>query len=560
MSDPISTVLDDTTDTDTLTTMAMGDVGRATEQVRVNNAAADASYAASNAAAQSVVAATRVVSSTQQQGALTAQAATQAYAHALGVDADGALSAQQNQAQATFLDASARAAESARVIAEKRSVSFFDDPLQWLTNKVTINDDIANFNGAANEANTAEQFIQETNQLIDQRAVSLNAIKTVTTQAAAEAQTNILVAQQQELAENLKRAGLASNTAGIEAISGMSWRNIQIMSAKTDADSKVVAMQNAQDHLQIAREQLDLEKARLALQNTKEQEKDGADQYMHDQLVKGLKLMYPNNPAAWDIPDGKYKAMISGKTPLDPIWKTAFDRAQASDIVGSRSLGNSPADALNTLQYKPTLSPAAQPTVDLLNRGLAVATNSPAYKQAIAAKDPKAAQDVINAAVNQLVKSDAQHVDSPTSLYYLPPLNKIAESIPGVQDSPFYKTIVAPAATAGIDMSDPGQVAKSAIQAIKEGKISLNEAANNMSAMYGIGQQWNFEAKQLFSLGITAPPSYTTNVSGLTFQGIPGKLGTVDWTNENQVKEMFMRLSAIDQQLTTRPLLSARVR
>lgn len=561
MSDIISNILDDVTDVDTLTTMGMGDQGQATAAIKNNYAAVDSSYAASAARGQMVADQTRVVKSTADQGNLIAQTALQSYAHALGVDPDGTLSAQQTQAQNTFLDASSRASEAAATIAQKRSISFFDDPLQWLSNKLTINDDINNYNGAANQANTAEQFIQESNQLIDSRAVALNNIKTVTSQASAEAQTNIAVEQQQELAENMRRAGIAANTAGVEAIQNMSWRNIQLANSRLDADSKAVAAQDSQQRLQMAKDQFDLEKARLALMQAKEQDKDGADKYVHDQLVKGLQLLYPNNPAAWQIPDGKYQAMINGKTPMDPTWKVAFDKAQASDIAGSRVLGTSPADALATLQIRPTIAPSAQPTVDLLNRALATVSQTPAYKQAVLEKDGgKAAADLVNAQVAQLVKSDASHVDSPTSLYYLPPIDKIMDTIPGVKDSPFYNVVVAPASKAGIDMSSPSAVVKQAVQAVKDGKISLNEAANNMSAMYGIAQQANFETKQMFSLGITAPPSYTTPVTGLTFTGVSSGLGQVDWTNELQVKEMMMRMSAINQQLTTTPMLAARLR
>lgn len=563
MSDVLAGILDDVSNIGTLSQYTLQDSGGATEAVKNNNAALGASFDTSVARQQLVAGQTGVIDAVKNQGQLVAQTAVQSYAHNLGVDADGTLSAQQAQAQQTFLDASARAADAASTIAQKRSVSFFDDPLSWLSNKLTINSDIDNFNGAAGEANTAEQFIQESNQLIDARAVALNNIKTVTSQAAAESATKIAVEQQLQLSDQLQRAGIAANTQGIEAVQNMSWRQIQIQSAKLDADSKLQNAQDAQERLQMARDQFGLEKARLALQQSKEDQKDGADQYLHDQLVKGLKLMYPNNPAAWDIPDGKYKSMISGKLPLDPTWKRAWDVAQSTDIAGSngsRVLGTSPANTIDILQGKPTIAPSAQPTVDLLTRAMATASASPAYKQAIASKDVKAAQDVINSTVDQMMVAQSQHVSDPTSLYYLPPIDKIAESIPGTQESPFYQIVIAPAAKAGINMSDPGTVAKQAVQAVKDGKISLNEAANNMSAMYGIGQQWNFEAKQIFGLGIAAKPSYTTPVTGITLSGNYGNLGQVDWTNEIQVKEMMMRMSAVDKQLTTLPMLSARVR
>jgi len=553
MSDPVADIMNDVANTDTLTTMAQGDIGTATEQIRTNNAAIQASYDVSNARAATVASATKTIKETQNAGTLVAQTAIQNYAHALGVDPDGTLSAQQYQAQQTFLDASQRASDAAAVIAQKRSVSFFDDPLQWLSNKLTINDDINTFNGAATEANTAEQFIQDTNQLIDSRTKALTEIQTVTSQAAAEAQTQVAVAQAQETAEILRRQGIAANTQGIEAIQNMSWRNIQIQAAKTDADSKAFQVEEAQKRLDIANEQLDLEKQRLALQSKTEKEKNGANDYLVGQLRKGLQLMYPNNPEAWDIPDGKFQAFINGKVPLDPRWKKAFEVANSSDAIGGRVLGTSAADALETLSYKPVVGPSAQPTVAFLQTTAQQVMATPQYKQLIAAKDTKGAEDMINQAVAKGMQSQAQHVDSPTSLYYLPPIDKLAENIPGYKDSPFYQIVIAPASKAGVDLSSPGQVARQAVQAIKDGKITLNEAANNMSAMYGIGQQFNFEAKQINQLGIAAPPSYVTPVNGIMFGGNIGNVGTVDWTNETQVKEMMMRMSAINQSIVENP-------
>lgn len=547
MADILSGILDDVIGTSVDADQATDQNTQATAAIKVNNAALDTSYAASAARAQLVQQQTQVIKSTQEAGALVAQTAAQSYAHNLGINADGTLSDQQAKAQQIFLDASQSAQDAAATIAQKRSVSFFDDPLQWLSNKVSINDDINNYNGAANQANTAEQFIQESNQLIDARTVALNAIKTTTSQAVAEAATNVAVEQQQEIAETQRRAGIAANTQGVEAVSNMSWRNIQIANAKFDSQAKYVQMLDDQKRLQMQQAQFGLEQKRLELETMREQDKVGADQYMQQQLVKGLQLMFPKNPAAWNVPPGKYQAWLQGKGSIDPTWLKAFNVAQATDETGtdgSRILGTSPADALGTLAFKPTISPTAQPTVDLLQRTAAAIIQSQPYKSAIAAKDINAANGMINDAVNRAVASDAAHTDSPTSLYYLPPADTLVKTIPSLQDSPVYQTVLAPAIKAGVSLDTPDQVAGIVQKAIAAGTISLNDGANGIANIYTQGQKQNFAAKQIFSLGIVAPQSYTSPASG---QSALGLKAPVDWTNAIQVKENLMRRSSVNQ-------------
>lgn len=542
MSDILSNILEDTDIVDGVSNNALSANDSAKAAVSANNDATNSLYSASNARAQMVTDQTAVVAATKNQGQLVAQTALQSYAHALGVDADGSLSAQQATAQQTFLDASKNAADAAATIAQKRSISFFDDPLQWLTNKITINTDIDNYNGAADQANTAEQFIQESNQLIDARAVALRNVQTVTSQAASEAATNIAVEQQQELQANLQRAGIAANTAGVEAITNMSYRQIQIANARLDSDSKYLQAIDDQKRLQLSQESHDLEAARLNLEMSKDQDKLGADQYMSGQLRKGLQLMFPNNPAAWDIPNGKYQAMISGKSPMDPVWKKAFDVAQASDQTGTsggRILGTSPADTIGTLAFRPTIAPNAQPTVDLLTSAATQAIATPAYKQAVANKDTKATSDIINNAVEQRVISDSNHTDSPTSLYYLPPADQIVQMNPGLQDSPLYSAVIAPAVKAGIKLDTPVQVTNLAMNAINAGAITLNDAANGISNIYAQGQAQNFAAKQLFSLGIVAAPSYIAADPQLSV----GAVRKLNYTNPIDVKSALMRMS-----------------
>lgn len=520
----------------------------ATTAIQSNTQALTQSYQSSVARQQAVAASTKVVTDTQQLGKLQAQTALQNFAANIAGDTDDATGTQAKLA-ATFLQANSDAADALQTIKEKRSVSFFDDPLSWVSNKLTINHDIDQYNSNASIANQAEQQIDSTNQAISLRAAAQAQIATTVTAASAEAQSNIAVSSAQEAADVLGRQGIAQNTAGVKEVADMNYRQFQIATAGFDADARYQQLKQGQAQLAVSQANLSLEQQRFALMQKKEINADSANQYIADNINAGLKVMYPTNPAAWNVPAGKLQGIMSGKLPMDPILAQAMKIGENSKDTtlpdsGTRLLGLTPSDALTTLQFNPTIAPDMQGGVGILRQALDIVSKqtagipitTPAEKQAFDAK--------VNAQANALLQAAANHTQDPSSVYFLPGADQLAQQIPAIQQTPLYQKVLAPLIQAKVDLSNPDQVAGYAQKAIAAGTISLNDAAAGIAGMYQQGQIQNQASKQLIGLGLTPKISYMGNAAAAGTMGLSGKL---DYTKQDQVMKNLMMRSSVDQ-------------
>lgn len=521
----------------------------ATAAIKTNVDALTSSFQQSVARQQVVASSTKTISDVQQSGKLAAQNALQDFSAQWGGDTLDA-SGQQARLAQRHNDASAQADAALDIIRQKRSVSFFDDPLSWISNKLTINTDIDNYNSNITIANKAESDMDSINQTIDLRANAQAKIATTVTAASAQAASQIAVASAQEQADVLARQGIAANTQGVSEIANMSYRQVQIATAGFDADAKFQELKNSQAHLALAYDQFDLEKKRFALMQAKEVNADGANQYIAEQINSGLKVMFPNNPAAWNVPAGKMTAVLSGKVPMDPVLSQAFKVGESSKDytipgAGTRLFGATPSDALKTLSFKPTVSPDMAGGIGILEQAKKLVDVKLAGQPITNPAQQKEYDDAVNKTANTILQAAANHTNDPTSVYYLPSADKIAASIPAIGSSPLYQIVLAPMAKAGADLSNPDMVAGYAMQAIKDGKITLNQAALGISGMYQRAQEMNIASKQLVGLGLTPKISYIGQASGAgKFGGLSGKL---DYTDTTAVMQNLMIRSSAGQ-------------
>jgi hypothetical protein len=500
-----------------------------------NNKNLDDSYKASEARQNETAAATKLVQSVHNFGQLAAQDAIQSFAaHAAPSDLEISLADTYNAAEKNK-------AEALAVINQKRSVSWMDDPIGWIQNKLTINDDINKYNGFVQQSNDAEDQIAATNRMVDQRASAIAKTQTTITAASAEAGAQVAANQALEAADLLHRQGIVANTAGVEAIQRLNYQQLQIAGNKLDADARYIQIQTAQKELAMRQESMDLEKQRMALSSKKEGEADAANEYITNSIRAGMKVLYPNNPKAWDIDTGKYTAMMSGKVPMDPKLLYAYTIGSTNnqlDPTGTqRILATSPAQMAQVMIYKPDLSPDAKTTASLIDKAVQVVQNDNQYKQMVAAKDTKGIEDMINKTAQGLLDAQVNHASDPNSIYYLPPADVLMNSVPGMKDSPLAQKVLAPLITAKVDLSNPNAVAQYTVSAIKEGKITANQAATDIATLYGMGQTANIASKQVMQMGLTPTNKYIGNATaGGTLQGN----GDIDYADRTAVLRNLM--------------------
>ena len=450
-----------------------------------------------------------LVEATKQAGQLQYETALQKTAIDIGTDigdSTGLYAALSKQ----YIQSKAAQNVALDKINEKNSVSFFDDPLQYIINQATVDEDIDAHNAAQAKANIASGQISEMNLLTDQRAISAKKLQSTVTTASAAAAVSEVKNKALILADDYSRQAILQNTAGMRELVGLSEVTLKNAQSVFSAQAQQEQIGIAQAHLALSRQEFDWKK--------QEKEKgEAVGQYVSDTIIRGYKAMYPDNPDKWVAPNSpKLLALISGKLPLDGEMKYAFDRGEinsrAANPDGSnRILAVSPTDLLQGLKYGVQTGRDSKVVTDLVVDTARSVVASPAY-QALNPKDAEGREKLINDAVATRLKSQSDLVKDPTNPYYLSTITDITKQTPALQNFALYKQIVAPAAASGIDVSTPNSVFHLGLAAVREGRISLNTFAVDLSTTYKQGQRVNIQSKQLTALGLAPLNAYNVKI------------------------------------------------
>lgn len=447
------------------------------------------------------------------QGKLAVEQANVRTAASVGEDLNNSMGLQSRDAQELLNAQEARRTALAKVNA-KNSTSLFTDPIGWLVNQFTINDDIEAHNAANGQIQDIEARVAERSKFLDSRYQNDIRQQSSVTAASIDAAAK----------KTLNVAQIAANKASMDAYATQSKAVGEL--ATMSATQLSAAMQGF--NAVKAQEQIGIAHAHLALAQTAEtraQEetqirKDAKDadkavgDYQQENIIAGLKAMYPNNPEKWEVPNSiKLKGIISGKIPLDGELKNAYEVGAGNRRIdptgGTRVLAATPSKFAEVLQYQPYMPPDTKSTVALYNEATKDVNKYPPYIEAVNAKDSKRAAVAFDEFVRDEFAQAAKKVNSPDNPYALPTIGQIAQNIPGVQGMALYKTVLAPLLAAKADLSDPPKVFAAAVTAVQAGQISLNTAMTELATIYKAAQISNVKSKQIESIGVA--PSFTYN-------------------------------------------------
>lgn len=476
--------------------------------IQANQAATQTSFTDTKAHLTAIGNADALVAETTGLGQLTTEAATQRVGLSIGEDPTDLMGLQAQRAKDLLAAQKDRTAALARVN-EKRKVSFFDNPLDWVTNQFTINDDIEAHNAANANIGNIEGQIEESNKFLSTAQDNFKRQQTTVTAgsvAAQAARVKELAAVQSDLAT---RQAYASSSEAVLQLTELSAKQLQFAAQAVNAQQTAEQIRLAQAHLALSQEEFDWKK----LQKT---QGEAANEYLRQTINRGLKVLDPNQPELSDQ-NPKLLGIIQGKVPLDGLLKQAFDLGETNRKVDpsgntSRVLGATPLATISTLQYSPYLSPDQAPVVRLMVETATAAKGSAAYKVIEANKDVKAAEAYINNAVQEVFKTAATKVADPTNPYFLPPVDIIIAQTKGLQELSTYQKVLAPAIAARIDLSTPDNVIQLIASAASKGDISANQAALDVATIWKQGQRINVESKQLKNMGIAPIVSYNVPI------------------------------------------------
>jgi hypothetical protein len=457
---------------------------------------------------QSADAAATVVDA-QQQGRLALESSIQKTALQLGADLLD-ITGRQAQLAQRYIEARSRQQQALDTVIAKQSINVFKDPIGWLGAQVTVNRDVQEFRSNEAVATLASKTIDETNRLLDSRAQAAARLQSTVTGASANAAVQLARNQVVLQAEESNRQAILANSKAVQDVVSLQGSALQVLTTSFSAV-------NQQQQVSIALQNLEAAKRAESRQIERMKSDAAAGDYVQSMIVQGYKTLYPTQPQKWEVPNSpKMLALISGKVPLDGELKTAYELGVLNSKIApdgsSRSLGTSPIEVLKNLQYRPELSPDSEAVVQIYTDTAQTIIASPKYKQLVAAKDVEGANKLVNDAIKEVFTSQAALVKDASNPYYLPSVTQIINQTPALKDFKLSQKVLAPAATAGIDLSNPSTVFGLVVDSVRKGTMNANQAAIELSTIYRQGQRVNIASKQFTNLGIAPLEQYNVKI------------------------------------------------
>lgn len=503
--------------------------------------------------ARTAAADAKLITGAEQAAKLREQAAKQKVGATFGTDISQ-LDEVYSSLSAQMSEAYVKQQQLAAKIAEKQSVDFFEDPLRYIINNLTINRDINEHNAINAQREAAADQIQKLNVLSSGAAQLQAQFTAPVTAASAEAATRQSAVQALTAANNYTLAGIAANTAGIESVMKLNAQQLQYMFQGKSAI-------NAEEQLSLSREAAARarreEQRSVQLFNMKLAEQDKENKYNSSVLesinfgraARGLA------PLSGIKADAALRA-IQSNNEIGAEFREDYYVGERARESGQVQLAATPADMARRMASQQTMNlpPQQQYVSELFSRALEIAkTSKDGTPWDPTNKDVAGNTAKFNKAVDALVKRDAAEVrvGDTKNIFALPGLQAYA-GLKDVQALPLFSQVFAPRIAAGETFDDPGKVLKVAADAVAKGTIGYKEASANIAFIYQKAQALNLEEKSLTKFGIPAiAPADVGYKVRVALEMTPGVLGgniPVDFTKPESIDRAFNKL-LVDQKL-----------
>lgn len=466
---------------------------------------------------------------TAKQGQLDAQTATRAVAASYGGNPDDA-SFIMEKLSGQFLQGLNDRSQALAEVQQKQQGSILDDPIGWLSNKLTINDSINRYNSADAEVEDAQKGLDAINQLNQQTAAGQLAIAKTQSVASVAASADDQIQQGQIEASKAKLQGLLYNADGVTKVLAMGQEQLGNM---MNAQNAIVAS----GHLALAQQGLQLQQEEFAQRTTEFQERLKQKQATDGEQAQMVNWANQGRAALGLTPLDSTKILATAKAggQLGETANTWITIGAQSDQVGGPVIAANPGTAARFLTQTgstiATSNPAVAPITNLLqqmqrqvydpvNAGVLGVTKS----------DPTTADRAIMTTIKPVLQQMQANIKpgDASNIYQAPQLQSIASS-QAVQSTPFYQKVLAPLiASNGITSADPNQLMSLANVAIGDGRLSINDASTGIASIFQAAVQINQQSKNYTRFGLPIQVGYPSEVNS---QGVFGGASVVDLTN-----------------------------
>jgi hypothetical protein len=511
-----------------------GVIGQAsTAQIGMRNAQADLQNTSADLQLD-IGANNAIIEQVKNQGALASQNARLKAGAIFGADLN-----QQGEQITQNVDlwngAYQQKLKSLKDIQEKDSVGFMDNPLGFIINQFSVNDDIRSHNSALEIEQAAKQHIDEINQMSNATAQNQKNFEISINQAAIDASAKNTADTAQVAANKAKTDGLNYNIEGLQTA-------INASKEQTALKFQSLSAANAQAQLGLAMQNYALHKQEFDWKKEEKAKAAEGDDFFVDRIQAGLKVMYGDKAPDLSASPKLARQYLMLLKSNSPAGKEATDAYMAGQ---SGVLGGSPAQVIDSIgngvafQFTPAQAPIKK-LFDLVTQEVSQGVASGAVTKANY-------QSTINNTVTGKLNTYLKDIEpgSGNNPFNIGAVSSIIQ-MPGVSNLPLAKNILAPAVISGAKLDDPKQVYSTAISAINSGKLSIADAADGLVTLYQKGVDTNLATRQLTKFGIVPTEnmhSYKTQIEVDPTSAFGGT-EIVDMTNANAVKRAIMKTMA----------------
>lgn len=395
---------------------------------------------------------------------------------------------------------------------QKQSVGFLQNPIQYLINQSTIDQDIDAFNNATVRADMAARQMQETNAAVQQGAVTANAVGTKVTAATIATNARIASAESTQKSLEAQRKALADQALGVEKV-------LQLDVQKQQLLFQFQERKDAEQRMKWATEQHAMAQAEFARKKEMWNAEDALSDLEFEKVQTGH--LARTGQAIPDAVKPMVRAML--KSPKGPTGEFAQDYAIGGNVQGTPgSIAHSPSDLLRmSEQYGYNWRPGQEGLRQIIQEGKEhigqilregkieeIGPDGKKILVPITSKDQEKLKAEFDQYVNARVAQDFSDASvtsaSRPNLGRIPDLGAIVKAKPGIMAQQVNVDVLKPLLESGVN-PDPNQLLDTYNAAVAAGKVSLEDAVESYTQIYQSGVLLSQASQGLSLVGIIPP-------------------------------------------------------
>lgn len=400
-----------------------------------------------------------------------------------------------------FKDAAVKASAAQKKLQDDNNISIFERPLDYLVAQIKMEDTVKDADIATNRRNNAAAALQQIQQATQNAPATANALKQTVTDATLQANLDkaaaTITGQQAQL--KIQNAGIQMQ--GIDSLMKMSTAQLNNLGTAFSAQNQAAQLQMARERMAMDQKEFALRVEQLTDAKNQKEENKKELEGLADYVRSGAAAMGHSNVTG--LPTNKIIQLINMKNaPFMEYLNAGMKTVSVGSPVISEDAGT--ATRLVGEGVAPLRAEQA-PIKNMLQLAWQRAANP---ENAVKGQYDATKKDQVQRAAGQLAISEAKRMatniapNDGSNIYAAPPMAAVV-ALPAIRATPFYKTILAPQMeTGGLQEFNSKQLVGMTVQAVKDNKISFNEAAVGLQAMHTGAARINNATKNYVGMGL----------------------------------------------------------